>query len=138
MGLVAPQPGTGIDRRTGRILSGWDHVLQSLEVIFSTRFGSRVLRRWFGSDIPKLLGEKLVPSTVLRFWTAVAIAIDTWEPRYRITRIGIAASAEQARLGGLGFTIYGAYMPRGHLGDPTPEGERTVAMTVNDRAIRFG
>src|SRR5688500_5466382 len=87
MPRIAPFPGTGIDRRTGRPLAGWPHVLQSLEVIFTTHFGERVMRRWFGSFVPNILGEKMVPSTTLKFWTAVCTAIDTWEPRYKITKI---------------------------------------------------
>ena len=36
----------GMDRYTGKVLTGWDHVIQSMLVIFSTRFHERVLRRW--------------------------------------------------------------------------------------------
>lgn len=121
MPQIAPSYGTGFDRHSGQVLGGWDHVVQSLEVIFTTRFGERVMRRWFGSFVPNILGENMVPSTVLKFWTAICIAIDLWEPRYRITRITPIGSPEDMRHGGLGFQIEGVYMPRGHLGDPTPE-----------------
>lgn len=113
--------GTGFDRHTGRVIAGWAHVVQSLEVIFTTRFGERAMRRWFGSAVPRLLGENMVPSTVLKFWTAVCIAIDLWEPRFRVTKIVPLGTAENMRGGALGFEIVGVYMPRGHLGDFTVE-----------------
>ncbi len=126
---VAPLPGTGIDRHTGKVVSGWAHVEQSLFVIFTTYFGERVMRRWFGSFVPKLLGENMVPSTILRFWTAICVAIDLWEPRYRVTQIVPAGSPEEMRTGSIKFEVRGVYMPRGHLGDKTPEpGPRSITV----------
>jgi hypothetical protein len=96
-------------------------VLQSLSVIFTTFFGERVMRRFFGSFVPKILGQPMTPSTIVRFWTAICVAIDMWEPRYRVTRIVPRGTPDEMRLGGLGFHVEGVYMPRGHLGDKTPE-----------------
>lgn len=129
MGLIAPTPGTGIDKMTGRVISGWDHVLQSLGVIFMTYFGERVLVRWFGSFIPKILGQRMTPPVVLKFWTAVCVAIDLWEPRFKITQIRPAGTPEQMRLGVIGFTLEGVYYPRGHLGDFTPDGPRQITLS---------
>lgn len=136
MTQVAPFSGTGIDRRTGKVISGWDHVLQSLEVIFTTRFGERVMRRWFGSFVPNLLGERMVPSRVLKFWTAICIAIDTWEPRYKITKIVPLGTPEGMRLGALGFEVYGLYFPKGHLGDFTVSRAKTFVAGV-DNGLRI-
>lgn len=114
----------GLDRATGRSLDGWDHLKQSIAVILTTRIGERIMRRTFGSDVPRLLGEPLVPRTVLRFFTAIIVAIELYEPRYRITRVRTAAGqndADRARLGRLGIAIEGEYRPRAHLGDFTPE-----------------
>jgi phage baseplate assembly protein W len=130
MPQIAPSPGTGINKDTGRVLSGWQHVLQSLEVIFSTRFGERVLIRWFGSFVPLLLGETMTQPTVLRFWTAICIAVDLWEPRFKITKITPTGTPEDMRVGKIGFIIDGVYRPRGHLGDLTPDGPRRI--TIGD------
>lgn len=122
MPQIAPIPGTGIDRRTGKVLAGWPHVQQSLDVIFTTVYGEREMRRWVGSFVPKLLGQNLAPSTVLKFWTAICVAIDRpasdgGEPRYRVSKILPKGSPDGMREGHLGFTIEGTYYPRGHLGD---------------------
>ena len=134
MPQIAPLPGTGIDRTTGKLLSGWPHVLQSIQIIFTTRFGQRVMRRWFGSFVPQLLGEPLVPSTVLRFWTAICVAIDLWEPRFRVTLIVPTGEPETMRRGALGFDIRGVYMPRGHLGDKTAApGDYSLKLLTGER-----
>jgi phage baseplate assembly protein W len=127
--LIAPTPGTGIDKKTGRVLSGWGHVQQSLGVIFMTHFGERVLIRWFGSFVPKIVGQRMTPPVVLKFWTAICVAIDLWEPRFRVTKITAFGTPEQMRTGILGFTVTGVYYPRGHLGDFTPEGPRTITLS---------
>jgi len=116
-------PSTGIDRRTGQVLSGWPHVLQSLEVIFTTRIGERIMRRTFGSYVPALLGrENLVTSAVTRFFVAIIVAIELWEPRFRVVRILFPEAEnlpETNRRGGLGLRIVGQYRPNALDGDFT-------------------
>lgn len=115
----------GLDRHTGQRLDGWPHVVQSLGVIFSTRFGERVQREWVGSMVPPMLGRNMVPSTVLRTMTAIYAAIEAFEPRYKITQI---RPISVTRLGALGLVIEGQYRPRAHLGDFTAEGPRRVTI----------
>lgn len=113
---------TGVDRRTGKPLTGWPHVLQSLGVIFATRFGARVMRRNFGSAVPGVLGKNLTPPTMLKFMTAYAIAVALWEPRFRVRRFVYPTnenSADKMRQGKIGITVEGDYMPRALDGDFT-------------------
>jgi phage baseplate assembly protein W len=120
----------GVDRRTGRLLTGWDHVLQSLQVIFITRLGDRIMRRTFGSAIPGLLGQSLTPQTLLKFYTAIAIAVELWEPRFRVRLIAYPKDTNaplKMRQGKLGVRLLGDYRPRALEGDFTVEGpERTA------------
>jgi len=137
MTQIAPIPGTGINRLTGRPISGWSDVIQSLAVIFTTRFGERVMRRWFGSDVPGLLGRNLVPSTILKFWAAIAIAVELWEPRFKFTQITPLGSDVEWREGKIGFRIDGIYRPRGHLGDFTPAGPRSFTVAGPIDAVQI-
>src|ERR1035437_2022285 len=126
MALIAPTPGTGINRYTGQVISGWPDVLQCLGVIFSTRIGERVMRRWFGSMVPELLGSNMTNPTILRFWTAIIVAIDAWEPRFRVTRIQPVGSAAGMSAGQIGFAIAGVYYPKALTGDYSVSTPKTL------------
>ena len=82
-------PSVGIDAATGDIITGWDHVVQSLRDIFDTRFGTRVMREWYGSFVPNLLGRLITPEEVVPYFAAITSAIEQWEPRFRVTRIQV-------------------------------------------------
>jgi len=126
----------GVDRYTGKMLTGWDHVIQSMLLIFSTRYHERVLRRWAGSFVPHLIGENATETTIMRFYWAIATGLDLWEPNYRIQRVrvgtradgSILTSAEELRTGRLTTSSEGVYRPRGHIGDNSPEGRRSVGL----------
>ena len=59
----------GMNRRTGALLSGMDHLLQSLTDILSTRRGTRRERPDYGSDLPDR-----VDLPITRGWVAAAQA----------------------------------------------------------------
>jgi Bacteriophage baseplate protein W len=138
--LIAPAR-NGVNRYTGQLMQGWDHVEQSMEVIFATGFHERILRRWVGSFVPHILGEIMVPRVITRFHWAMVVAIDLWEPNYRIQTVYFMDSAIEQwqptqtfdvagefRLGHAYFRTEGNYRPRAHLGDPTPYARRANAL----------
>lgn len=132
--MIAPVR-SGMDRRTGKMLVGFDHVMQSMEVIFATRFHERILRQWAGSFVEHLLGQNITGPTITRFWWAIIAAIDLWEPGYSIKNISlrnglnIPTSSEGIRRGEISFQSHGVYYPRGHLGDFTPDAQRGSDIT---------
>jgi len=122
---------TGINRQTGQPLSDFDHVVQSVLVIFTTNFGERVMRRDFGSQVPGVLGKNLVPATMMRLFTAMAIAVELWEPRLKIKKFDYPLpenSAHKLRQGQLGIRMTCEYRPRALSGDYTVESTRTVTL----------
>lgn len=116
----------GVDRRSGKLLVGWPHVYQSMTVIMTTRFHTRVLRRWVGSFVPHLLGENASPRYILRFNWAIAGALDLWEPNYRLEHVDLSSTTatDLQAFGNLVSQMTGVYRPRGHLGDFTPAQRR--------------
>ncbi len=125
-------PSVGLNASTGGVLTGWAHVVQSLQDIFTTRFGSRVMREWYGSFVPNLLGRNITPNEVTPWFVAVTSAIEQWEPRYRITRIDVL---EVTRDGQLHFFLEGEYRPRAVFGDFTVEGARRIDAYANPDGV---
>jgi phage baseplate assembly protein W len=100
-------------------------------VIFATRFGSRVMRRNFGSAVPNVLGQNLTPSTMLKFMTALAIAIEVWEPRFRVRQFVYPEnenSADNMGEGKIGLRMIGDYMPNALDGDFSVSAVQTVSL----------
>ena len=88
--------------------------------------------RWFGSLIPHMLGENLTERDVVRFFYAIAVAIDLWEPRFRLVRITIN---EASRGGRLSFTLDGAYYPNAHLDDFQTEHRRSLVIIASETGV---
>jgi phage baseplate assembly protein W len=109
---------TGFDRDAGTLLTGFDHVEQSIGVILNTPIGSRVMRREFGSELFDLIDRPLTDQVILAIYGAAVSAITRWEPRYAVTHCSIT---EADAAGRLKIEFEGTYFPRGHLGDFTPE-----------------
>lgn len=110
---MALDPSIDMDAGTGANISGWPHVLQSIEDFMTTRFGERIMREYYGSMIPAFLGENLNTQTVVPFFTAIAAAVEQWEPRYRIIKI---TPESVGRNGRLKVSIEGQYRPRAQTG----------------------
>jgi uncharacterized protein len=123
---MARDPSLDIDAATGADTGGWPHVLQSIGQVFATGFGERVMREWFGSAVPRFLGESMNQQTILPFFAAVSAAIEQWEPRFRVTRI-MPESVDRG--GRLQIVIEGEYRPRALVGDFAAEGARRVVLT---------
>ncbi len=89
------------------------------------------MRRVFGSAVPRVLGKNLVPDTMLKFYMAVAVAIELWELRFRVRRFeypGAQNSPEAMRQGRIGVRMVGDFMPRALEKDFTIEAVRTMAL----------
>ena len=105
---------TGVDRNTGKVLTGWDHCAQSILDIVSTAIGARTLARPYGSDAPNLIDRPQSPPSIAAHWSAIAEALRKWEPGFRLKQV----SATQLGPDGVaGFSLEGDFYPNGHLGD---------------------
>lgn len=102
----------GVNETTGEVLAGFEHVQQSLGVIFTTPQGSRVMREWFGNPGLRLLGENATARNVLLWFNILWALIDLFEPRFRVTRFLVR---DIDRLGYGDFTLEGEHRPYAHL-----------------------
>lgn len=136
MAITATDPSVGINSATGATMTGWAHVLQSLRDMFLTRFGSRLMREWYGSFVPEALGRNITRGEMLPVIASITSAIEQWEPRFLVVDVVVDGTA--IRSGALVITIKGQYRPRALLGDLTVEGERkmTVDMSAEGMSVR--
>lgn len=94
---------TGISRtlNTGRlpVLEAKAHLNQSIADILTTPIGTRVMRPEYGSNIPRLIDQPMNKAWKLKIYAACAEALDRWEPRIRLEKVGIdAVSAGKAEI----------------------------------------
>ena len=96
-----------MNRTTGAAISGLEHLRQSVGDILSTPIGSRVMRREYGSLVPELIDHPDNNASQVRLFSAVASAMLRWEPRFRLTRVGVQRDAE--RPGYALIELHGSY-----------------------------
>jgi hypothetical protein len=116
----------GLNRFTGRVLEGWDHVAQSLNVLITTALNQRVMRRDIGSNLPRLVDSPISAATLIDFYAATAGVVDKWEPRFKLTRVTMAMPEK----GQLSINAEGVYFPRGHLGDFSIQQPKNVSVPL--------
>lgn len=116
-------PSIGLDRNTGGMITGWEHVVQSLQDIFTTSFGERIMREWYGSQVPYLLGRLITPREITGYFAELLAPIEQFEPRFRVKQI---LPLKVSREGAFHFQMDGAYRPRAMYGDFTIEGAKVV------------
>ncbi len=105
---------SGLDERTGKIITGPAHLAQSLGKIWHTRIGTRVMRLTFGADLRSLLSEDLTPAIALLLYNEMVASAAPWEPEYRITQLQLVRMTEG---GALGIRHGGLYFPEGRFGN---------------------
>jgi len=127
MAVDLTSPSIGINRETGRVLTGWEHVLQSIQDIITTRFGERTMREWYGSTVPSILGKNITAATITTFMAAFAAAVEQYEPRVRVVNF---STIDLGRDGRVVMQMEVNYRPRATLGDFTVEGARKVTIAA--------
>lgn len=83
----------GTSRYTARPIEGAERLAQAIGDILSTPKGSRVMRREYGSDLPRLIDAPMNDETMVDIFAATAEAIDLWEPEFELRRVEIVDAA---------------------------------------------
>lgn len=99
----------GTNALTGKRLSGFDHLRQSITDILTTPLGSRVMRRDYGSRLFELIDQPINRGTLAAIYAATVEALARWEPRVQITQVRASA----AEPGKVTLDVIGIYLPDG-------------------------
>jgi len=116
----------GMDRATGKRLSGDAHLAQSIGDILSTPIGSRAMRRDYGSMLFELVDQPMNSLGRLRIIAAIADALRRWEPRLALKRIELLGDAQTFAGGAVTLLIEGV-----RTDDPSPAGITRLSIPLN-------
>lgn len=81
-----------MNRETGGSIDTLEHIEQSISDILTTRIGTRVMRREYGSLLPELVDQPLNDFTLLRAYSATTMALMCWEPRINLSRVQLVGA----------------------------------------------
>ena len=99
----------GMDRNTGKTLSGIDHLKQSIQDILTTPIGTRVMRRDYGSELFSLIDAPLNKATKVDIYSATADALAKWESRFSLQQVDVFSEDSSS----IAIYIKGVYLPTG-------------------------
>lgn len=89
---------SGINAGTGKELAGKAHLQQSIRDILTTRIGTRIMRREYGSNLPNLVDNPLNELTRTELFAEVAIALQRWEPRFLLDRVFVESVSSEGKI----------------------------------------
>jgi phage baseplate assembly protein W len=99
----------GMSRATGEPLGGFDHLRQSVIDILTTPKGTRVMRRDYGSNLPRLVDRSVNQSLIAALRAETVDALAKWEPRLRCKRVNLLEVGQ----GSVTMEITFTYLPDG-------------------------
>lgn len=105
-----------IDENTGQLITGWAVVQQSIERIFRTQSGSRILQRHFGSRLPQFIDQPYAETWLGYIYAAMAEALVRFEPRFLLERIQLI-DISKPKDGLLWIKLTGVFLPNGAADD---------------------
>lgn len=79
-----------MSRFNGSELTEHEHIFQSLEDIASTPFGSRIMRREYGTQLANFIDQPISQSLYLKCYSSLYAAFLRWENRIEISQIIVA------------------------------------------------
>lgn len=96
----------GLDRRTGQLASGLDHLRQSIEDILTTPLGSRRMRPDYGCNLRRYVDLPVNDGWKSAVQAEVARALARWEPRLQLERVTVVSVID----GQIGMRLAGQYL----------------------------
>lgn len=86
-----------MNRETGAAIDELDHIAQCMTDILTTRIGTRVMRREYGSLLPELVDHPFNDVTRLRVYSGAVMALMRWEPRVSLSRVQFLGATLQGQ-----------------------------------------
>lgn len=84
----------GMNRSTGKAITGAEHIAQSVGDILRTPVGSRVMRRDYGSLLSDMIDQPQNSALELQIKVAIFMALLKWEPRVEVLSVTTERNAD--------------------------------------------
>lgn len=98
-----------LSNNDGTLLSGYEHLRQSIEDILFTPLGSRIMLPDYGSKVFTFIDMPINRETLIDLYSEVIQALVKWEPRIRPTRVQVSEISG----GRVSFDLSFVYLPDG-------------------------
>ncbi|MET0465319.1 MAG: GPW/gp25 family protein [Chitinophagaceae bacterium] len=105
---IYDNPYTLMSRETGKDITEFNHLLQSVVDILTTPIGSRIDAPEYGANIFELFDRPMGPQWIALANYYAVIALDRWEPRLKILKIQYKMVNSKA--GRIVIDLWGAYL----------------------------
>ncbi|MFT4099036.1 MAG: integrase [Rhodoblastus sp.] len=109
-----PRYRAGVDRVTGKPLTGYAHMEQCVAFIVQSMKGDVVMLYDLGADIDREIGRGMHRPMLLSLFARLIASIHAWELEFRVRKIALV---NMTRVGGLAVAIDGLYYPEGRYGN---------------------
>lgn len=86
-----------MNRQTGAAIGTLEHIGQSITDILTTRIGTRVMRREYGSLLPELVDQPFNDVIRLQVYAATVMSLMRWEPRISLSRVQFLGASLQGQ-----------------------------------------
>lgn len=111
----------GICKYTGKRIAGIEYLRQRSDTLLTTPLVTRVMRRYWGSKLPRLVDRPTDAALHIDLYAATALALKQWEPELKVSRVYITAIAA----GTVDLALEGTYTELG------TEQSETVRLAVS-------
>ncbi|MBF0444378.1 MAG: GPW/gp25 family protein [Magnetococcales bacterium] len=101
----------GTNPNIGKATEGIENLKSRVRDILTTRIGTRVMRREYGSRLPEMVDQPVNQLWLIDAYAAVAEALDRWEPEIRLLQTKIVS----VEFGSVTLDIVGEYLPEGRV-----------------------
>lgn len=120
---------SGMDRHTGRAITGLADIHQSVTMILTSRPGDWVHRRDLGCGVPDLIDAPATPGTLAAATATAAAALHRWEPRVRFHGL---RDVTAAAAGAVGFEVLADFLVDGRVATAGSD----AALVIGAAALR--
>ncbi|MBT2339459.1 MULTISPECIES: GPW/gp25 family protein [Pseudomonas] len=86
-----------MNRHTGSAIDTVGSIAQSMTDVLTTRLGTRVMRREYGSLLPELVDHPFNDIIRLQVYAATVMALMRWEPRIHLSRVQFLGATLQGQ-----------------------------------------